>query len=164
MIYLGDSWSAQYRGAAFMNNIHGARLNMDLLKPNGSSYIASHGPDFVKFNDRWSQIINLRYDQDGSVYLIDWYDKNQCHRREPDNHDRSNGRIYKIIYNNEERTEVDLAKLTPPPWPSSKPTPTNGRPATRAAPFKSAWPTSQAAKNSPKPRRPDRIRPNGRQR
>ncbi len=164
MIYLGDSWPAQYRGAAFMNNIHGARLNMDLLKPNGSGYIASHGPDFVKFNDRWSQIINLRYDQDGSVYLIDWYDKNQCHRREPDNHDRSNGRIYKIIYNNEERTEVDLAKLTPPPWPSSKPTPTNGRPATRAAPFKSAWPTSQAAKNSPKPRRPDRIRPNGRQR
>ncbi len=95
-----------------MNNIHGARLNMDILKPSGSGYSASHGADFVQFNDRWSQIINLRYDQDGSVYLIDWYDKNQCHRSDPDTHDRSNGRVFKIIYKNEKRTPVDLSKLT----------------------------------------------------
>ena len=112
MIYLGDSWPAQYRGQAFMNNIHGARINMDVLKPRGSGYIASHGADFVQFNDRWSQIINLRYDHDGSVYLIDWYDKNQCHRREPDSHDRSNGRVFKVVYQDEKRTTVDLAKLT----------------------------------------------------
>ena len=96
-----------------MNNIHGARLNMDIFKPSGSGYTASHGPDFVEFNDRWSQVINLRYDQDGSVYLIDWYDKNQCHRNDPDVHDRSNGRVYKIVYENEERTPVNLAKLAP---------------------------------------------------
>jgi putative membrane-bound dehydrogenase-like protein len=112
MIYLGDSWPAQYRGQAFMNNIHGARINMDILKPRGSGYIASHGADFVQFNDRWSQIINLRYDHDGSVYLIDWYDKNQCHRREPDSHDRSNGRVFKVVYQDEKRTTVDLAKRT----------------------------------------------------
>jgi len=112
MIYLGDSWPARYRGAAFMNNIHGARINMDVLKPHGSGYIASHGADFVQFNDRWSQIINLRYDHDGSVYLIDWYDKNQCHRREPDSHDRSNGRVFKVVYQDEKRTTVDLAKRT----------------------------------------------------
>ena len=112
MIYLGDSWPAQYRGQAFMNNIHGARINMDVLKPRGSGYIASHGADFVQFNDRWSQIINLRYDHDGSVYLIDWYDKNQCHRREPDSHDRSNGRVFKVVYQDEERTIVDLTKHT----------------------------------------------------
>ena len=112
MIYLGDSWPVRYRGHAFMNNIHGARLNMDVLKPSGSGYTASHGADFVRFNDRWSQIINLRYDHDGSVYLIDWYDKNQCHRNDPDTHDRSNGRVFKIIYQNEKRTTVDLTKLT----------------------------------------------------
>jgi len=112
MIYLGDSWPVRYRGHAFMNNIHGARLNMDVLKPSGSGYTASHGADFVRFNDRWSQIINLRYDHDGSVYLIDWYDKNQCHRNDPDTHDRSNGRVFKVIYQNEKRTTVDLTKLT----------------------------------------------------
>ena len=112
MIYLGDSWPAKYRGAAFMNNIHGARINMDTLKPIGSGYVAGHGADFVQFNDRWSQIINLRYDQDGSVYLIDWYDKNQCHRSDPDSHDRSNGRVFKVIYQNEKRTNVDLDTRT----------------------------------------------------
>ena len=33
MIYLGDSWPAEYNGSLFMNNIHGARLNRDILKP-----------------------------------------------------------------------------------------------------------------------------------
>jgi hypothetical protein len=76
----------------------------------GSGYVGKHTPDFVNFNDRWSQIINLRYDQDGSVYLIDWYDKQQCHnQRDPQVHDRSNGRIFKIVYNDQKVTKVDLA-------------------------------------------------------
>src|SRR6185436_19595773 len=48
----------------------------------------------------------------GSVYIIDWYDKNQCHHTNPDGHDRSNGRIYKIVYNNQKVTKVDLQKLS----------------------------------------------------
>ena len=40
-------------------------------------------PDFIVFNDSWSQIINLQYDPDGSVYMIDWYDRNQCHNTDP---------------------------------------------------------------------------------
>jgi putative heme-binding domain-containing protein len=32
------------------------------------------------------------------MYMIDWYDKNQCHRVEPEAHDRSNGRIFKVSY------------------------------------------------------------------
>ena len=112
MIYLGDSWPSKYRGAAFMNNIHGARLNVDLLEPRGSGYVGRHGADFVNFNDRWSQIVNLRYDHDGSVYLIDWYDKNQCHRRDNTLHDRSNGRVFKVVYQNEKRTAVDLTKAS----------------------------------------------------
>jgi hypothetical protein len=85
---------------------------MDVPETKGSGYIGHHGPDFVNFNDRWSQILNFRYDQDGSVYLIDWYDKNQCHHNNVEGHDRSNGRIYKIVYNNQKKTSVDLAKLT----------------------------------------------------
>ncbi len=79
MIYLGGAWPADYRGNIFMNNIHGQRINMDLLKPSGSGYVGSHGPDFCLSNDSWSQILNLRYGPDGQVYMIDWYDKNACH-------------------------------------------------------------------------------------
>ena len=31
MIYLGDAWPEEYRNRLFMNNIHGARLNVDQL-------------------------------------------------------------------------------------------------------------------------------------
>ncbi|MSU61495.1 MAG: dehydrogenase [Pedosphaera sp.] len=110
MMYLGDSWPAEYRNKAFMNNIHGQRLNTDILERKGSGYVGKHGPDFVNFNDTWSQVLNMRYDQDGSVYLIDWYDKNQCHHNREDGHDRANGRIFKIVYNNQPVTKVDLGK------------------------------------------------------
>ena len=112
MVYLGASWPDQYRGKLIMGNIHGQRLNMDVPERVGSGYVGHHGPDFLNFNDSWSQTLNQRYDADGSVYVIDWYDKNQCHHNNVEGHDRSNGRIYKIVYNNQPKTPVDLAKLS----------------------------------------------------
>jgi putative membrane-bound dehydrogenase-like protein len=109
-IYQGGSWPDEYRGKIFMNNIHGQRLNMDVPERQGSGFVAHHGADFVNFNDRWSQIINLQTDQDGSMYMIDWYDKNQCHHNNPDGHDRSNGRIFKLVYNDQPCNRIDLAK------------------------------------------------------
>lgn len=111
MMYLGDSWPKSYRNKAFMNNIHGQRINMDILEPSGSGYTGSHGPDFINFNDRSSQALNMMSDQNGSVYLIDWYDRNQCHHNQIDGHDRTNGRIYKIVYKDEKWTPVNLALL-----------------------------------------------------
>lgn len=110
MVYLGESWPERYRGNLFMGNIHGQRINMDVPEFRGSGYVGHHGPDFLNFNDRWSQVLNFRYDADGSVYLIDWYDKNQCHHNNVDGHDRSNGRIYKVVYNGQKKTAVDLAR------------------------------------------------------
>ena len=112
MVYLGAGWPDQYRGKLIMGNIHGQRLNMDVPERAGSGYVGHHGADFLNFNDSWSQTLNQRYDADGSVYVIDWYDKNQCHHNNVDGHDRSNGRIYKVVYNNQPKTPVDLAKLS----------------------------------------------------
>lgn len=112
MIYLGDSWPAKYRNQLFMNNIHGARLNQDQLTPKGSGYVGNAAPDFCKTNDLWSQILYLRYGPDGQVTMIDWYDGNQCHHRENEKHDRSNGRIYKIVYKDAKPVKVDLTKKT----------------------------------------------------
>ncbi|QDT02073.1 FG-GAP repeat protein [Rubripirellula lacrimiformis] len=113
MIYLGDRWPDRYRDQLFMNNIHGQRLNVDILKPNGSGYIGGHGPDFLMTGDNASQILNLRYGPDGNAWMIDWYDMEACHRREVDRHDRSNGRIYKISYGDRDGSVgVDLAKLS----------------------------------------------------
>jgi putative membrane-bound dehydrogenase-like protein len=112
IIYLGGAWPEKYRNQIFMNNIHGARLNMDVLAANGSGYVGDGAPDFCKTNDLWSQILYLRYGPDGQAYMIDWYDKNQCHRNEGNIHDRSNGRIFKISYQGAKPVQVDLQKLS----------------------------------------------------
>ena len=98
MIYLGDTWPEKYRNQIFMNNIHGQRLNVDELEPQGSGYVGHHSPDFLLTGDQASQILNLRYGPDGNAWMIDWYDMQACHRREAEIHDRTNGRIYKICY------------------------------------------------------------------
>ena len=112
MIYLGDNWPKQYRNKIFMNNIHGNRVNADILEREGSGYVGHHGEDLLLANDKWFRGINLKYGPDGSVYLIDWYDKNACHRRTPEIWDRSNGRVYNISYGTPRTTKVDLSKLS----------------------------------------------------
>jgi putative membrane-bound dehydrogenase-like protein len=110
MVYEGGSFPEKYRGKIFMNNIHGQRLNMDIPERQGSGFVGRHGPDFVNFNDKWSQVLNMIYDQDGSVFIIDWYDKNQCHHGNESGHDRSNGRIFKLVYGDAKVTRIDLQK------------------------------------------------------
>jgi putative membrane-bound dehydrogenase-like protein len=112
MIYLGDSFPAQYRNSIFMANIHGNRINNDILEAKGSGYVGHHGADFMLANDKWSRLINMKYGPDGSVYLIDWYDVQPCHLTKPEVWDRTNGRLYKIVYNNTKAVSVDLAKLS----------------------------------------------------
>jgi putative membrane-bound dehydrogenase-like protein len=112
LVYLGENWPAEYRNNIFMNNIHGSRVNEDILVRKGSGYVAEHGPDFVFANDSWSQWLNFRTDQAGSVFAIDWYDKNQCHSPNPDVHDTITGRIFKISYEKDVWKKVDLSKLS----------------------------------------------------
>ncbi len=108
MIYLGGAWPKEYHGRIFMNNIHGQRLNTDVLKRHGSGFIGSHGPDFLLTGDLASQILNIRYGPDGNAYVIDWYDTNACHHNNVEGHDRSNGRIYKVRYGDAKAKRVDV--------------------------------------------------------
>jgi len=110
MVYQGTNWPAEFCGKLYMNNIHGARINMDNPERAGSGFIGRHGPDIINFNDKWSQVLNMLQGPDGSVYMIDWYDKNECHHNDPNGHDRSNGRIFKISYGDVKSSPVDLQK------------------------------------------------------
>ena len=112
MIYLGGLWPDRYRGQILMNNIHGERINRDLLERKGSGFVGHHGTDFMLAHDQASQILNFRYGPDGQVYMIDWYDANECHNPDVARHDRSNGRIYKVSYGKTKPVHVDLKKLS----------------------------------------------------
>jgi len=113
MIYLGDNWPDEYRNRIYFNNVHGNRVNCDVLKPvrGTSAWVGSHGRDLLLANDHYFRGINLRYGPDGTVYLIDWYDKNACHRTNPLIWDRSNGRIYRISHGAVQKHSVDMRQL-----------------------------------------------------
>src|SRR5690606_5372428 len=71
-----------------------------------------HDDDFLLTNDSWSQWLNFRYGPDGSVFAIDWYDKNQCHSPNPDVHNKTMGRIFRISHENSVWVQADLSKLS----------------------------------------------------
>ncbi len=87
----------EWEGALLMNNIHGSRINADVPVRDGSGFIGKHHADFINFNDKASQIVDIRQGPGGSIYMIDWYDLNQCHRPAREAHDYTTGRIFKVV-------------------------------------------------------------------
>jgi putative membrane-bound dehydrogenase-like protein len=113
MCYQGGTWPKEYHGKLFMGNLHGHRINVDVITPKGSGYVADRNPDFLLTNDKWSIPMAMRYGPDGNVYLLDWYDKQICHNNNAEIWDRTNGRIYKISHKDAKPVKnVDLSNAT----------------------------------------------------
>lgn len=112
MIYQGDGWPEAWRGRIMMGNIHGQRINADVPERIGSGFVGHHGPDFINFKDRASQVVDIRQGPDGSAYMIDWYDLNQCHRPQREAHDYTTGRLYKIVTKGARKPAENLAAKT----------------------------------------------------
>jgi putative membrane-bound dehydrogenase-like protein len=96
MIYQGGNWPERYRNSLFAVNMHGLRLNNDVLARSGSGYVGHHTNDFLFFNDPWFRGVEILGTPDGSAYIADWCDTGECH--EHDGVHRTSGRIYKISY------------------------------------------------------------------
>ena len=113
MVYLGDNWPAEYRNGLFTCNLHGNRVNHDLLERSGSGYVAHHGKDLLLAHDPWFRGLTLQYGPDGGVFISDWTDTGECH-----NHilvDKTNGRIFKVVFGTPP-WHGDLAKLADSSW------------------------------------------------
>jgi putative membrane-bound dehydrogenase-like protein len=109
LIYQGGAWPAEYRNHALMCNLHGARVNQDVLERSGSGYTAKHGNDLLLAHDPWFRGLGLQAAADGGVFISDWHDTGECH-----NYDKVQpcGRIYKLDYGKSERVQTDLTKLS----------------------------------------------------
>ena len=110
MVYLGDNWPDRYRHTYFVGNIHGNRINNDVLGRSGSGYVGRHRPDFLMANDRWFRSLSQKYGPDGGVFMSDWHDFGECH--DSDGTHRTSGRIYKITYGSPKHRSIDLGKLS----------------------------------------------------
>ena len=110
MIYQGDNWPEEYRDRVYTCNLHGRRLNSDILVREGAGYTAKRGPDMCFIADPFYRGMDLITGADGGVYIADWSDTGECH--DHDGVHRTSGRIYKLTYG--KPTPVapfDLAKL-----------------------------------------------------
>ena len=109
-----DAYPKEYRDRLYMGNIHGGCINVDVLQRDGSTYHATTAPDFLTANDQWFMPVSQKTGPDGSLYILDWYDRYHCYqdaRRDPDGIDRANGRLYRVRYKDTPRAaQFDLTK------------------------------------------------------
>ncbi|MEW4488879.1 PVC-type heme-binding CxxCH protein [Thalassoglobus sp. JC818] len=125
MIYQGTNWPEEYRGDLFTLNLHGLRINRDLLEREGAGFVGRHAPDLAKTKDQWYRGVELGQGPDGAVYILDWSDIGECH--DNDGIHRTSGRIYKVSYgspdssktlklNFDDQDQIQTALLSDDSW------------------------------------------------
>ncbi|UUO07168.1 DUF1080 domain-containing protein [Blastopirellula sp. J2-11] len=82
----------------------------------GDRFTYKKRPDFLVSSDPRFRPVAIQFGPDGSLYVIDWYNKvishNEVPRRHPDR-DKTRGRIWRIRHKDQPRTiPVDLTQLT----------------------------------------------------
>jgi putative heme-binding domain-containing protein len=109
-----DAYPPEYSGRLYMGNIHGGCINVDTLARDGATYSSSPAPDFLTANDAWFMPVSQKTGPDGSLYILDWYDRYHCYQdagRDPAGIDRLKGRLYRIRYKETPRVaKFDLAQ------------------------------------------------------
>ncbi len=110
LVYQGGNFPDEYRNTLLTCNLHGNRLNRDILKRQGSGYKSERAPDFLFANDPWFRGIAVKSGPDGAVYVSDWCDTGECHNY--DKVDATNGRIHKVVYGTPTPWKGDLSKLS----------------------------------------------------
>ncbi|HVW36718.1 MAG TPA: HEAT repeat domain-containing protein, partial [Pirellulales bacterium] len=110
----------EYRDTVFIGNPVTGIVNHDRLEATGSSFVAIEQPDFITCDDPWFRPVDLKLAPDGSLYILDFYNKIIGHYEVPLKHpgrDRFRGRIWRVVYTGADgqapppRKMPDLAKL-----------------------------------------------------
>ncbi|NBO91161.1 MAG: dehydrogenase [Planctomycetia bacterium] len=109
-----DAFPESYRGKLFMGNIHGGCINVDKLQRDGATYFGTSDTDFLTANDPWFMPVVQKTGPDGSLYILDWYDRYHCYQdanRDPKGIDRLHGRLYRVRYKDTPRVQLfDLSQ------------------------------------------------------
>ena len=114
LIYQGTNWPSRFRGHLFTHNLHGHQINHQQNVRRGSAYETLHaGADLAFTPDPRYMGVDLQSGPDGAVYIIDWFDQQHCHTPIEEKWDRSNGRVYRLAWaENDRPVKVNLASLT----------------------------------------------------
>lgn len=109
-----DAYPPEHREKLYMGNIHGNCVNVDKLERKGSTYFATTDNDFLSTDDVWFMPVVQKTGPDGSLYVLDWYDRYHCYQdanADPKGIDRGHGRLYRVRYKETPRAQsFDMAK------------------------------------------------------
>jgi len=111
LIYEGGVWPEEYRGNLFACNLHGRRVNRDVIEQENLGYVAQHGEDFLMMEDPWFRGLDMITGPDGQVWMNDWSDTGECH--DNDAIHRTSGRIYRIVYDGPDKGKPTMSR---PDW------------------------------------------------
>ncbi|HEX8201141.1 MAG TPA: PVC-type heme-binding CxxCH protein, partial [Isosphaeraceae bacterium] len=98
IIYKGDTFPEDLQGALIGGNLLANAVYWHRLERQGSTFSARHGGTLIDARDPWFRPIDLLTGPDGAVFVVDWYDRRASHLDPRDNWDKTNGRIYKVVY------------------------------------------------------------------
>jgi len=105
----------RFRNSVIFGSIHGCSIKQNILKPNGSTFTASRGDDFLQSGDKNFRPINMKWGPQGDIYLIDWHDQHPCHQTNPDDWDYDHGRVYRIQLKGRKGGKVEGVNATARP-------------------------------------------------
>ena len=82
--YDGGAWPDRFNAAHFLSEPTVSLVHLDLLKPKGSTYVASKEPgreetEFIAGADLWFRPVHSRVGPDGALYVVDFYNQAAIH-------------------------------------------------------------------------------------
>ena len=98
IVYQGGAWPDAFNGTYVGANLLSNAIYWSALEPHGSTFTSRYVGTLLETDDIWFRPIDCRTGPDGSVFVADWYDKRANHVIPEDTWDKTNGRVWKIVY------------------------------------------------------------------
>ncbi|MDO6438917.1 c-type cytochrome [Cyclobacterium sp. 1_MG-2023] len=107
---LDGSFPKEWKDVAFIANPITSSINaVRILRKSDGSVTAEHLPDFLTSQDDWFRPVNMEFGPDGSLYIVDWYNKIVSHNEVGTSHpdrDKSHGRIWRVRHKSQPSREI----------------------------------------------------------
>jgi putative membrane-bound dehydrogenase-like protein len=98
IVYQGSAFPQEYENTYLGANLLSNAIYSSRLTPQGSTFTTHYQGTLLETDDIWFRPIDCLTGPDGSVYVADWYDKRANHVIPEDTWDKTNGRIWRIVY------------------------------------------------------------------
>ena len=105
-----DGFPKEWKDVAFLANPITSKINaVRIVREDDGSVVAEHLPDFLTSKDDWFRPVNMEFGPDGSLYIVDWYNKIVSHNELPTTHpdrDKSHGRIFRVRHKSQKPKKI----------------------------------------------------------